>query len=486
VAWEIAASQLSDLRPIGRVGSTAREAAMAASRNNVRKRGSTWTYYAYVTDGAGNRRQISKGGFVTRREAEAARVEALAAMANGSWVRPERLNVREFLVDEWLPTQRPPTLEESTYVGYARNVELHVVPYIGGIALQQLTPMDLNALYRKLLESGRRPQGTPPRQHDPGTVALIEDLHGRGLTWQQVADEVSHRAPELAGITRHAVASIHRRTRDPKPAKQPVPGLNNRSVRYVHTIIHAALRDALRWNRVNRNAADAATPPPQGSTRRGRQTTWTSEQLGRFLDFVADSPYLPAWLFLATSGSRRGEMLGLQWHDLDLDAATAIMSRQVTMVDHRVVVKELPKTKAGHTILLDPATVEMLHRHRATQGELKRLLGAGYHDNGWVFCRADGATFHPERFSRQFLRKQETYNAAHADEPLPRLKLHGLRHTWATLALQEGIDIHVVSDRLNHSSTHITSEIYTHVTRPMQSDAADRVAARIFAPTELQ
>ncbi len=59
------------------------------------------------------------------------------------------------------------------------------------------------------------------------------------------------------------------------------------------------------------------------------------------------------------------------------------------------------------------------------------------------------------------------------------MKLHGLRHTWATLALQAGIDIHVVSDRLAHSSTHITSEIYTHVTPSMQSDAAERVAAQI-------
>lgn len=58
--------------------------------------------------------------------------------------------------------------------------------------------------------------------------------------------------------------------------------------------------------------------------------------------------------------------------------------------------------------------------------------------------------------------------------------LHGLRHTWATLALQEGIDIKIVSDRLNHSSTHITREIYTHVTPPMQSDAADRVARQIL------
>ena len=284
----------------------------------------------------------------------------------------------------------------------------------------------------------------------------------------------------MAGITRYAVGAIHRRARQPKPTTARGPGLSNRTVRYVHTIIHAALRDALRWNRVTRNVASAATPPPQGSTRRGRQTTWTSEQLGRFLNFVADSPYLPAWLFLATSGSRRGEVLGLKWDDIDLDAATAIMSRQVTMVDHRVVIKELPKTKAGHTISLDAGTVEMLVNHRERQGEIRRLLGAGYHDDGWIFCRPDGTPLHPELFSRQFLPMHQTYNTAHLDELLPRLKLHGLRHTWATLALQEGIDIHVVSDRLDNSSNNITSEIYTHVTRPMQSDAADRVAARIF------
>jgi hypothetical protein len=99
---------------------------------------------------------------------------------------------------------------------------------------------------------------------------------------------------------------------------------------------------------------------------------------------------------------------------------------------------------------------------------------------GMILDPPERGRHHPERFSRQFRRKQETYNKANPDEPLPSLKLHGLRHTWATLALQEGIDIHIVSDRLDHSSTHITREIYTHVTKPMQSDAADRVAARIL------
>ena len=92
-------------------------------------------------------------------------------------------------------------------------------------------------------------------------------------------------------------------------------------MRYIHTILHAALRDALRWNRVARNVADAATPPSAAAARSHRPKAWTAEQLRAFFDYAAESPYLPAWIFLATSGCRRGECLGLRWRDVDLDRA---------------------------------------------------------------------------------------------------------------------------------------------------------------------
>ena len=84
--------------------------------------------------------------------------------------------------------------------------------------------------------------------------------------------------------------------------------------------------------------------------------------------------------------------------------------------------------------------------------------------------------YHPERFSLEFRRNQEYFNRDHTGDPLPELTLHGLRHTWATLALRAGIDIKIVSERLNHSSTNITREIYTHVTPPMQTHAVETVA----------
>jgi integrase len=402
-------------------------------------------------------------------------------------VKPERLTVGEFLLDEWLPSKAPPVIAESTFASYRQKITNHVVPGIGGIPLQQLSPVDLNRLYRELLEGGRRPSHVPARRYPDPLYARAVELRFDGHTFDAAAQVLRTEFPDhAASITRHVVSSICRRTKEREAAEPPSheAGLSPASVRYVHSILHTALKDALRWNRIVRNPADAAAPPPESSTKGGKPDTWTAEQLRDFLDFTQESRYLAAWLFIATSGCRRGECLGLDWDGIDLDGATATLSRQVTVVDSRMCVKDLPKTKRGHMIVLDPTTVAVLRSWRATQNEERLLAGAGYRNDGFVFCKPDGTPYHPDRFSREFDRKQDQFNRARAGEPLPRLTLHGLRHTWATLALQAGIDIKIVSDRLNHSSTHITREIYTHVTPPMRSDAADRVANEIFGNRE--
>ena len=304
-------------------------------------------------------------------------------------------------------------------------------------------------------------------------------LRADGLTYEQVAETLRAEFEGESKLNKNAVASLIRRGAPTPVDPDAVSGLSARTVRYVHTIMHAALKDALRWNRVVRNVADAATPPSVSSARSKRPKVWTADQLRAFLDHVANSRYLPAWIFLATAGCRRGEALGVKWADVDLDLGTAVISRQVTAIDHRVIVKDLPKTKHGHLIRLDGGTIAMLRRLRSEQAEEKLRLGPGYNDDGYVFCQWDGHPYHPERFSREFDRNREYFNRDHPDDPLPPITLHGLRHTWATLALSAGIDIKIVSERLNHSSTTITREIYTHVTPPMQSDAAERVAGLI-------
>ena len=98
-----------------------------------------------------------------------------------------------------------------------------------------------------------------------------------------------------------------------------------------------------------------------------------------------------------------------------------------------------------------------------------------------MFCLPDGRGFHPDRFSQEFEQKQATYNRLHPKATLPHLRHHDLRHTWATLALEAGVHPKVVSERVGHSSIAITLDPYTHVSRPMASQAAEDVASMIWA-----
>jgi integrase len=182
----------------------------------------------------------------------------------------------------------------------------------------------------------------------------------------------------------------------------------------------------------------------------------------------------PAWLLLASTGMRRGEVLGLSWDDVDLETAQFAVRRTLAAVDMDVAFSEPKTQRSRRVVALDATTVAALRSWRRRQAEDKLALGPAYNDQGFVFTRADGRPFDPNDFSREFDRRIRRLG-------LPRIRLHDLRHTSATLALQAGIHPKVVSERLGHSTIAITLDIYSHVTPTLQRDAADRVAAVIFA-----
>jgi integrase len=134
-----------------------------------------------------------------------------------------------------------------------------------------------------------------------------------------------------------------------------------------------------------------------------------------------------------------------------------------------------PKTAKGRRSLsLDPGTVAVLKTWRRQQREEKMLLGPGYRDHDLVFCKATGEPLHPERVSREFDRRVERWE-------LPRITLHGLRHSWATLALARGVHPKVVQERLGHSTVSTTMDLYSHTTRTLHDEAANLVANEIFS-----
>jgi integrase len=382
-------------------------------RGSVRKRGSTWTWYLFIEPDpvTGRRRQRSKGGFRTKRECQEALNEALAALRTGTFVEPSQRTLGVFLVDEWLPTIRPPKMRPSTWLSYQKNVERHIVPALGHLPLQRLTPAQLAASYRSLLEHGRR--------------------DGRG-------------------------------------------GLAPKTIRNIHGALHAALKDAVRWGYVARNVA-AATDLPKGMV--PEMHVWRPEQLRAFLDHVRGDRLYAAWLLLATTGMRRGEVAGLRWVDVDLDAGRVSPRRPRVVVNYEVVVSEPKTAKGRRSLALDPATVAALRAHRVRQLQERLAVGPRWQDSGLVFTWPDGRPLHPERFSRWF--EQHARAAG-----LPKIRLHDVRHSYATAALAAGIPAKVVSERLGHANIAITMDTYSHVLPGLDAQAAGTVARLILGDAD--
>ncbi len=257
--------------------------------------------------------------------------------------------------------------------------------------------------------------------------------------------------------------------------------LSPRSVAYVATILHRALRDAVRWQAIVRNPSDAADPPRP--TAKPEMKIWTAQELSTFLSGVADDRLAGAWWLLATTGMRRGEVLGLRWRDVDLDAGRLAISRTLITTDVQRkgepgMAWGTPKTGKGRRqVALDPATVTALRAHRTGQLQERLATGEAYRDGDLVCCLEDGHPVHPKTFSYYFGR-----HVRHLG--LPRIRLHDLRHTHATLALRAGVHPRVVQERLGHANVSVTLDTYSHVDMDMQAVAAARVAALLTGDLE--
>jgi integrase len=187
---------------------------------------------------------------------------------------------------------------------------------------------------------------------------------------------------------------------------------------------------------VPRNVADLANPPKakRARSRNARDKCWSRDQLVTFLDHsreVSDRLY-PLWFLIATTGLRRAETLALRWTDVDLDAARLTIRETVTVADGVVVWQDDAKSDdSERTIALDARTVAVLHDHRRQQLERRLACGPAWstaeRDRDLMFTRHDGTAIPPKRASQMFTRRVDAAG-------LPRIGVHGLRHTWATLA----------------------------------------------------
>ncbi|MFH1330244.1 MAG: tyrosine-type recombinase/integrase [Actinomycetota bacterium] len=253
-------------------------------------------------------------------------------------------------------------------------------------------------------------------------------------------------------------------------------GLSPKTVRNTHVVIRKALSDAVRWSLLALNPADSADPPRLRDTGSTTMRTWTAAELRAFLESVEneENGLHPLFVLAGTTGMRRGELLGLRWRDVELQQGRLSVQQTVVSVAYELHFST-PKTKRGQrSIALDPHTTAILRDHRVKQNERRLLAGPLWTDHDLVFCRNDGGPIHPDYLSKLLVRLV-------AASGLPRIRLHDLRHTHATLALAAGIHPKAVGERLGHADTSITLDTYSHVIPALQESAAETVARLVFA-----
>ena len=243
-------------------------------------------------------------------------------------------------------------------------------------------------------------------------------------------------------------------------------GLSVSTRRQTHAVLHRSLRDAVRWGRLVRNPADMADPPAMTRT---RVTAWTAKELARFLEHVDGDRLFALWRLAATTGMRRGELAGLVWRHLDLDGARVSVEQQLVPTPGGVSFGPPKSSRSRRTIALDGETVLALRDHRDVQGAERSFAGPEYVDADLVFADEVGGAIHPQRLTEAF--------AAHRKAAgIPVGTLHVLRHTAATLALTNGIPVHIVAARLGDDPITVLGT-YAHLLPQSDELVAETVAA---------
>ena len=239
-------------------------------------------------------------------------------------------------------------------------------------------------------------------------------------------------------------------------------GSSPATVRQLHAVTHRGLSQAVRWNRVARNVADLVDPP---RVRRKEMAALDGGQVRRLLDVARGTDWEALLTVAVTTGMRQGELLGLRWHDVDLERASlSVTATAQRSLRFGMQVAEPKTARSRRCVALAAAAVDTLRRHKSAQAAA-RLQADDWADLDLVF--PDGAGRH-----REHPRLIKDFRRLLAEAALPRVRFHDLRHTAATLMLSRGVHPKVASEMLGHSTVGITLDLYSHVTETMQRAAA--------------
>ena len=253
-------------------------------------------------------------------------------------------------------------------------------------------------------------------------------------------------------------------------------GLSASTVNKLHSVLHKALSQAVKWNMIPRNVSEAVNVPrPTPEEMR----PLSAEEARRLLDAAAEDRLEALYVLAVTTGMRCGELLGLKWSDIDLENASVSVRRTLTRIDNgkRLALGEPKTKKSRRTIHLTEAAVEALREHLEWQLRDIEILGDRYVDEGLVFSTQRGTPINPSNL------RQRSFAPLLKKAGLPQIRFHDLRHTCATLLLSKGVHPKFVQELLGHATIAITLDTYSHV-MPGMGDQTARAMQDALSPID--
>jgi len=253
-------------------------------------------------------------------------------------------------------------------------------------------------------------------------------------------------------------------------------GLGPRTIRVAHNILHSSLAKAVRYGLIIFNPTQGASLPRYSHD---EMNVLDTNQVAQFLVAAQNSPHYALFHLAITTGMRIGELLGLKWIDVQWNAGVIHVQRQKQDIPGEGCVFVEPKTNAGRrTIKLGEGSLDVLRRHKKDQDFRKMIVGKRWRDMDLVFANSIGGPGVTSNIRREYNRVLELAG-------LPRIRFHDLRHTTASLLLNNKVPVIVVSNMLGHSKPSVTLDIYAHVFHDMQGEAAV-VMDRLVTPIPVE
>ncbi|MFD7631536.1 tyrosine-type recombinase/integrase [Streptomyces sp. NPDC059851] len=375
-----------------------------------------WEAAGYVLAADGTSKRVRVYGS-TRREAADKLAEKIADSNRGVPVATADSTVSDHLT-YWLNGVAIHSLRENTHTRYATCVRLHLIPGLGTKKIARLTAKDIRT--------------------------FLDRLRTTCQCCTQGLDTERKKCCAIGECCQKQLSPL--------------------TVTYVHSVLKSALEHAVREDELPRNVArNVKTTAPRPK----RFRPLTAAEARHFLDAARTDRLHALYELALRTGLRKGELLGLHWEDLDLNSGTATIRRSLQRTSTGGLTHLPTKTRASERRIALPAEcIHSLKQHKERQHKERETAGSGWQDGGLVFTTPSGRPLDPANLTRRFRTFLDRAG-------LRRIRFHDLRHSTATLLLEQGVDLIVIKELLGHAHIGVTASVYAHVRLRLQRQAID-------------